>query len=75
MSDEVINEFFYSLRSYYSSHTIEREPTWEDFSPMQAVNYFNNNSGYFSQPTTICQATIIRVGGHKTISPMDIQVC
>ena len=66
MSDEAINEFFYTLQKHYASHTTQRESTWENFAPMQAqasvsqqaynfegVNYFNNNEGYFSQPQNI----------------------
>ena len=62
MSDEEINEFFYTLQNHFASHTSQREPTWEEIVPRQAqasmseqvynfrgVNSFND-AGYFSQP-------------------------
>ena len=61
MSDEVINELFYTLQKEFSPCIIQREPTWEDISARQAQaslsqqdfnfeggNYFNSNASYFS---------------------------
>ena len=61
MSDEEINEFFYTFRNHFASHTFQRESTWEEIIARQAqasmsqqvynfgvVNSFNNE-GYFSQ--------------------------
>ena len=63
MSDEAINELFYTFQKEIVSHITQREPTWEDivarkaqaFMSQQAYNfeegnYFNSNAGYFSQP-------------------------
>ena len=81
MSDEKINEFFYTVQNHFASHTSQRKPTWEEIAARQAqasireqvynfreVNSFNN-AVISLNPIAICQATIVRVGGHKRISP------
>ena len=63
MSNEVINELFYSLKNQLAAHTTQFEPTWEEIATIQAqafmrqqaynfeeVHYFNNNTGHFFQP-------------------------
>ena len=63
MSNEEINELFYTLQQEFSSRATQIAPTWEVIFARQAQtstsqqtynfeggNYFNNNAGYFSQP-------------------------
>ena len=62
MMDEEMNELLYTFQNQFSSHTTQRESTWEDIVAMQAqtsmrlqaynfkeVNFFNNNASYFFQ--------------------------
>ena len=66
MTDKEMNELLYTLHNQFSSHTSQRESTWEDIVVMEAqtsmglhafnfegVNYSNNNAGYFSKPQNV----------------------
>ena len=88
MSNEEINELFYTLQREFASRVTQRTTTWEEIIERQlqalvsqqeynfkGANYLNNNAGYFSQPQNIMSSyNYSKVGGHMTISPMDIQV-
>ena len=84
MNNKEINELFHRVKNRLVAQVI---PTWENLAPMQAqtpmtqqdynfggVNSFNS-SCYVSQLKSTYRATIIRVGGHMTIFPMNTQVC
>ena len=88
MSNEEINELFYTLQQEIASRASQIAPTWEDIVTRQAQNstsqqaynfeggnHFNNNASSSPNPTTTWQATISQVGGHMKISPMAIQLC
>ena len=87
MSNEEINELFYSLQKECASRAAQIAPTWEDIDARQAqtstnqqvcnfggVNSFNN-AGCFSQPH-IYRLSYNHSGcEYIKISPMDIHVC
>ena len=88
MSNGEINEFFYTLRNHFASHTAQREPTWEEIVTRQAQtsisqqaynfeggNHFNNNAAYFSPPHNYMPSYYHSGWGTYDITPMDIQLC
>ena len=63
VSNEEMDELFYTLQKEFASRVTQRAPSWEYIVERQAqasmsqqaynlegVNYFNNNVGYFYQP-------------------------
>ena len=66
MSNEEMNELFYTLQQEFASRATQIAPTWEDIVERQAKtstsqqaynfergNHFNNHTSYFSQPQNI----------------------
>ena len=88
MSNEEINELFYGLQKECASRAAQIAPTWEDIVARQtqtssSQQAYNFEGGIISttiqvtslNPKTLCHVTTIRVRGHMTIAPMDIQLC